>query len=116
MNPVAGPEAWLDGPEGGTDGRTYVRTDVRTYVQNLPILQDFVPYRSRCPKSTGLKHRTSGGLAPQGALQVPRGFLTGLLNNYEQGSTFSDKMLNFSSYLKPLHLTEPNSKRIVTPI
>ena len=36
---------------GGTDGRTYVRTDVRTYVQNLPILQDFVPYRGRCPAS-----------------------------------------------------------------
>ena len=96
------------------DGQTDKQTDERT--ENLPILQDFVPYRGRCPKSTGLKHCTSGGLAPQGALQVPRGFLTGLLNNYEQGSTFSDKMLNFSSYLKPLHLTEPNSKRIVTPI
>ena len=27
-------------------GRTYVRTE------NLPILQDFVPYRGRCPKSS----------------------------------------------------------------
>ena len=38
------------------DGRTDVQTDVRTDVQtdvrteNLPILQDFVPYRGRCPK------------------------------------------------------------------
>ena len=34
-------------------GQTDIRTDVRTYVrtENLPILQDFVPYRGRCPKS-----------------------------------------------------------------
>ena len=30
---MAGPQAWLDGPEEGTNGRT----------ENLPILQDFVP-------------------------------------------------------------------------
>ena len=53
---LAGPQAWLDGPEGGTDGRTDVRTDGRTdgrtdvRTENLPILQDFVPYRGRCPK------------------------------------------------------------------
>ena len=35
--------------KGGTDGRTNGRTDGRT--ENLPILQDFVPYRGRCPKS-----------------------------------------------------------------
>ena len=39
----SGPIAWLDGPEGGTDGQTKKRTE------NLPILQDFVPYRGRCP-------------------------------------------------------------------
>ena len=44
---LAGPQAWLDGPEGG-DVRTYGRTNGRT--ENLPILQDFVPYRGRCPK------------------------------------------------------------------
>ena len=37
---------------GGGDVRTDVwmdeRTDKRT--ENLPILQDFVPYRGRCPK------------------------------------------------------------------
>ena len=50
---LAGPQAWLDGPEGGTYGRTYGQTDVRTDVrtENLPILQDFVPYWGRCPKS-----------------------------------------------------------------
>ena len=48
--------AWLAGwlglrpgwmAQGGeqTDGRTNVRTE------NLPILQDFVPYRGRCPAS-----------------------------------------------------------------
>ena len=40
-------------PEGVMDGRTdeqmYGRTDVRT--ENLPILQDFVPYRGRYPAS-----------------------------------------------------------------
>ena len=52
---LAGPQAWLDGPEGGDrqtggqmDGWTYGRTDVHT--ENLPILQDFVPYRGCCPK------------------------------------------------------------------
>ena len=44
---LAGPQAWLDGPEGG--GRTDERMNGRT--ENLPILQDFVPYRGRCPAS-----------------------------------------------------------------
>ena len=44
---LAGPQAWLDGQEGGMDGWTYERTYERT--ENLPILQDFVPYRGRCP-------------------------------------------------------------------
>ena len=36
---LAGPQAWLAGPEGGgTDGQTDRGTE------NLPILQDFVPY------------------------------------------------------------------------
>ena len=30
-----------------------VRTDVRT--ENLPILQDFVPYRGRCPATAQLQ-------------------------------------------------------------
>ena len=43
---LAGPQAWLDGPEEGwMDGRTDVRTE------NLPILQDFVPYQGCCPAS-----------------------------------------------------------------
>ena len=42
---LAGPQAWLDGPEGGTNGWTDGRTE------NLPILQDFVPYQGRCPAS-----------------------------------------------------------------
>ena len=41
--------------DGWTDGMTDERTE------NLPILQDFVPYRGRCPKR-GLKIR---GLAWQ---------------------------------------------------
>ena len=45
---LAGPQAWLDGPEGG-DGQTNVRMDGQT--ENLPILQDFVPYWGRCPAS-----------------------------------------------------------------
>ena len=32
-----------------TNGRTDVQTNGRT--ENLPILQDFVPYRGRCPAS-----------------------------------------------------------------
>ena len=35
--------------DGRTDGRMDGRTDVRR--ENLPILQDFVPYRGRCPAS-----------------------------------------------------------------
>ena len=31
-------------PQGGTNGRT------NGWTENLPILQDFVPYRGRCPK------------------------------------------------------------------
>ena len=34
-------------------GETYVRTYERT--KNLPILQDFVPYRGRCPKKKDRK-------------------------------------------------------------
>ena len=47
--------AWLAlGPSrGGTDGRTDVRTYVRT--ENLPILQDFVPYWDRCPATAQLQ-------------------------------------------------------------
>ena len=38
---------------GCTDVRTYVQTDGRT--ENLPILQDFVPYRGRCPATAQLQ-------------------------------------------------------------
>ena len=50
------PKAWVDGPEGGTDGRTDGRTDGQTNVrtENLPILQDFVPYQGHCPKKDRL--------------------------------------------------------------
>ena len=41
---LAGPQAWLDSPDEGTYIRTYEQTE------NLPILQDFVPYRGRCPR------------------------------------------------------------------
>ena len=46
---LAGPEAWLDGPKGGMDGQTDGQTD--GWTENLPILQNFVPYRGRCPTS-----------------------------------------------------------------
>ena len=39
----------MDGP---TDGRMDGQTDGRR--EHLPILQDFVPYRGRCPKSNNL--------------------------------------------------------------
>ena len=50
---LEGPEGLPEGPEGlpgGSrgDGRMYGRTDGRT--EFLPILQDFVPCRGRCPK------------------------------------------------------------------
>ena len=41
---LAGLQAWLAGPEGGTDGCRDV------HKENLPILQDFIPYRGRCQK------------------------------------------------------------------
>ena len=42
-----------DGLGGGTDGQMDGRTDRRTngLMENLPILQDFVPYLGRCPAS-----------------------------------------------------------------
>ena len=51
----AGPQAWLAGPQPGWLGlrpgwmaqRGNGRTDECT--ENLPILQDFVPYWGRCP-------------------------------------------------------------------
>ena len=49
---ASGLAGWASGlagwPRGG-DVRTYGRTNGRT--ENLPILQDFVPYRGRCPAS-----------------------------------------------------------------
>ena len=38
-----------DQPDGQTERRTDKRTD--GWMDNLPIIQDFVPYRGRCPKS-----------------------------------------------------------------
>ena len=66
---LAGSEAWLAGSEAclagswaleGGDGRTEKwmnkwtdeRTNERT--ENLPILQDFVPYRGPCPATAQL--------------------------------------------------------------
>ena len=52
---LAGSEAWLDGSKACLAGSWALeggngRTDERT--ENLPILQDFVPYRGRYPKRT----------------------------------------------------------------
>ena len=43
-------------PNGQTDGRTDGWTDGQTdgRTENLPILQDFVPYRGRCPAAAQL--------------------------------------------------------------
>ena len=52
-----GSEGQLEGAEGGTNERTNGQTNGRTNgltdgrTENFPILQDFVPYRGRCPKS-----------------------------------------------------------------
>ena len=36
---MAGPLSWLDGPKEGTDKPTNI------WVENLPILRDYVPYQ-----------------------------------------------------------------------
>ena len=47
-------DGWTDGwMDGRTDGWTDGRTDRRT--ENLPILQDFVPYQGRCPATAQLQ-------------------------------------------------------------
>ena len=46
LSQLRGPQSRVGSPRGGgrgTDGRMNERTD------NLPILQDFVPYRGHCP-------------------------------------------------------------------
>ena len=45
---------WMAQRGERTDGWTDGRTDVRR--ENLPILQDFVPYRGRCPKRKKTSH------------------------------------------------------------
>ena len=42
---------WASGLGGWPRGETYGRSDGQT--ENLPILQDFVPYRGRCLKTDG---------------------------------------------------------------
>ena len=51
-------QAWLDGPEVGTDGQMDER------MENLPILQDFVPYRGcwpACPHENQGESRAGQG-------------------------------------------------------
>ena len=64
---------WASGlagwPRGGTNKRTDERTDKRTdeRTENLPILQDFVPYRGRCPTrifKKKLKEKFQKSLSP----------------------------------------------------
>ena len=55
-----GTDGWLDGrTDGRTDGRMDGRTDGQTDVrmENLPILQDFVPYRGCCPATAQLQQK-----------------------------------------------------------
>ena len=47
------PSALEGGMDGRTDGWTDGRMDGRT--ENLPILQDFVPYWGRCPATEQLQ-------------------------------------------------------------
>ena len=43
--------------DGRTDGRMDLRTEVR--MENLPILQDFVPYQGRYPKRNVISNNFS---------------------------------------------------------
>ena len=55
----------------GTDGRTDVLKE------NLPILQDFVPYWGRCPASMKTKEKVEQGKGTADQL-MPLGYLLGL--------------------------------------
>ena len=46
---------WMAQRGEWTDGQTDEQTDGQT--ENLPILQDFVPYRGRCPKNRQHRYR-----------------------------------------------------------
>ena len=50
---------WMAQRGGQTYERTIVRTDGRTdgWTENLPILQDFVPYQGRCPATAKLTRK-----------------------------------------------------------
>ena len=57
----AGPQAWLDGPEGGTDRQMDRQANKQT--ENLPILQDLVPCLSNQEtKNISFKHKSRAGL------------------------------------------------------
>ena len=64
-----------------TDGRKYIQTE------NLPILQDFVPYRGRCPASpmkTKEKEEQGKGTADH---TIPYHTYVGQI--YQKGFTFT---------------------------
>ena len=74
---------------GGTDGRTNGRTE------NLPILQDFVPYRGRCPASPmKTKEKVEQGKGTADHL-MPLGYLLYFVRKYRALSSmfFSSNLL-----------------------
>ena len=88
---LAGPQAWLDGPEGGTDGWMDKCTDEQT--ENLPILEDFVPYRCRCPVTAQLQPK----------------------NYIKQGKGTADHMMPLAMRLVLFFLVLPSSLPLFLP-
>ena len=55
---LGGPQSQVGGPQSQVGGPSGGRTDERTNgrIENLPILQDFVPYQGRCRKCNKATH------------------------------------------------------------
>ena len=64
-------DGWMD---GRTDGWTDGRTD--GWTENLPILQDFVPYWGRCPKSMAYPRTSDTLFSTYGSRSVRHNLLS----------------------------------------
>ena len=90
----------------------YVRTYVWTYVRTefLPILQDFVPCRGRCPKS----HKKTEKMRPA-QLRWQQGWMAGTRRLDTTRKEFSGKKITFPCLLSSRRVDDvpPRAKAVI---